>query len=68
MAYYPITRTAVKSTGILLSLAAAVFFFLFCCGTRHSDAVTVTSFVGFFVGIVVFALGWLTEHPTNTAT
>jgi len=64
MSFYQSTRVGLKASGVLLSIAAAVAFYVSCYGPRHNDWGVVASFVCIFLGIVLFAFGWL-AGPTG---
>ena len=61
MAYYPRRHPGLKIIGLATSVVAvAAFVGVFLMPQRPSDAITVSSFVAIFVGMVVFAFGeWM---------
>jgi len=63
MAYHhPTRRLGLITAGLLLSIASIVTFFAICfMANRPSDALFVSSFVGIFIGLVVFAVGEWTD-------
>ena len=63
MAYHhPTRRLGLITLGLLMSIASLVTFFaIYFMANRPSDALFVSSFVGIFIGLVVFAVGEWTD-------
>jgi hypothetical protein len=51
----------VKAAGIALAAAAAGMFLAMVFGAFRNDWAWVGSFVAFFIGLVIFAVGWFME-------
>ena len=59
MAQFHVHHPILKASGFTITVAAAIAFVAFVFGANHSDWGVVASFVGAFVGLVLFLFGWM---------